>query len=185
MKLAAFFRPWWMILIQGILLIALSIFIFGNPETVITALAFWLGFAVFFTGVVGIVAYFINRKEGDGFYSLLGSSAISLIGILMILKLFATIKAITVVFGILLVIVAVMLISGSVSIRKRWPYWWILTILGCGALLTGFKSIMDVYLGVENLSIIIGLSVLFSGIGMVCLAFIKKIITKVSSESLS
>lgn len=185
MKLATFFRPWWMILIQGILLIALSVFIFNNPETVITALAFWLGFAVFVTGVVGIVAFFVNKKEGEGYYSMFGSVAISIIGLLMILKLFATIKAITVVFGVLLAIVGVMLISGSISIKKRWAYWWIITVLGCGALLTGSKSMMDVYSGSENLSAIIGLCVLFSGIGMVCLALIKKVIKNGGNESAS
>jgi uncharacterized membrane protein HdeD (DUF308 family) len=36
------FRKWWLILIQGILLIILSMYIFNNPVIVLAALSFWL-----------------------------------------------------------------------------------------------------------------------------------------------
>jgi len=43
MILKTLFRSWWMILIQGILMIGLSILVFKNPDTVLATVALWLG----------------------------------------------------------------------------------------------------------------------------------------------
>jgi uncharacterized membrane protein HdeD (DUF308 family) len=52
--------------------------------------------------------------------------------------------------------------------------WWIIASIGAIALILGIKSIVDVYSGAQSISIIIGISVLLSGIGLVILSFLKK-----------
>lgn len=174
MTLSTLFRRWWVILIQGILMIGLSIVIFNNPDAVLAAVALWLGITVIVAGLVGVIAYFANTKDERDMFTLLGSGTILIIGILMISKMFVTIKAITVAFGLLAATVGLALIVGSWGGRKQWSLWWVIALLGTGALVTGIKSILDVTAGSENISTLVGLAVLISGIGLVCLAFLKK-----------
>jgi uncharacterized membrane protein HdeD (DUF308 family) len=152
----------------------LSIVIFNNPGAVLATVALWLGITVIVAGLVGVIAYFSNTKDERDMFTLLGSGAILIIGILMISKMFVTIKAITLAFGLLAAIIGLVLIVGSWGGRKQWSLWWIIALLGTGALITGTKSIMDISTGSENISNLIGLAVLISGIGLICLAFLKK-----------
>ena len=91
MKSYTVFRKWWVILLQGILMIILSILIFNNPDTVLSAIAFWLGAIVIVSGIIGIIAWFTNEKETRDLPMLFGSLAMLIIGILMILKMFVTV----------------------------------------------------------------------------------------------
>jgi uncharacterized membrane protein HdeD (DUF308 family) len=174
LKQSTLFRNWWITLIQGVVLIALSIVIFKNPEALLATMALYLGIVVIITGVVGVVAYFANKSADRNLSTLIGSGVILVIGILMITQTLITIKAITVVFGLLAAIVGVLLISGGFGGRKQWSLWWIIAVLGLCAIITGVKSIMDIYTGAQNVSVLIGTAVLIAGIGLVCLAFLKK-----------
>ena len=85
-----------------------------------------------------------------------------------------TIKAITVLFGLLTVIVGWMVLSGSWNARKQWSLWWVVAIIGVLALLIGIKSIFDMQSGSESISNLIGYAVLLSGIGLIFFAFLKR-----------
>jgi uncharacterized membrane protein HdeD (DUF308 family) len=174
MKLSILFRSWWVILIQGILMIALSILIFRNPAAVLSAAAFYLGLIVLISGAVGMIAYFANPKNERDLFTLLGSAATLLVGLMMISNLFVTAKAITILFGLLVCMVGLVLLSGSWNHRKSWSMWWIIALLGIFGLSIGIKSMLDVYAGAENISNMIGIAVLLSGTGLICLAFLKK-----------
>lgn len=174
MNISLLFRKWWVILIQGLLMIALSIIIFNNPDAVLAAMAFWLGLIITVTGLIGVIAYFASEVEQRDISSLLGSGAVFILGILMISDVFITMKAITLVFGMLVSVVGVILLSGSWNEREKWSLWWAVALLGAGALVLGIKSIIDIYSGAQSISTLIGISVLISGIGLVFLAFLKK-----------
>ena len=65
MQLSTLFRKWWVILLQGILMIVLSILIFNNPDSVLSAIAFYLGAIVIVSGIIGIIAWFTNEIQGS------------------------------------------------------------------------------------------------------------------------
>lgn len=174
MAVSILFRNWWVLLIQGILLIGLSVVIFNNPDAILAAMALWLGATVLVTGLVGFISWFTNTDEERSISILLGSCVMIIIGLLMISKLLVTIKAITVLFGLLTAIVGWIVLSGSWNGRKQWSLWWVVALLGTFTLLAGIKSIMDLYAGAESISNLIGFAVLLSGIGLICFAFLKK-----------
>ena len=155
-------------------MIVLSIIIFNNPDAVLSTLAFMLGVIVIATGLIGLIAWFVITKEKRDMFSLIGSSTVLIIGIIMVTNTGITMKAITLLFGLLVAAVGVILISGSWNERKKWSLWWIIASIGAIALILGIKSIFDVYSGAQSISIIIGISVLLSGIGLVILSFLKK-----------
>jgi uncharacterized membrane protein HdeD (DUF308 family) len=174
MAKAIFFRNWWVLLIQGILLIGLSVVIFKNPNAVLAAVALWLGVIVLVSGLVGFISWFSMPNEERSISIMLGSCAMIIIGLLMITKMLITIKAITVLFGFLTAIVGWMVLSGSWNARKEWSLWWIVALLGAFTLITGIKSIFDIYSGSESISNLIGFAVLLSGIGLIFFAFLKR-----------
>jgi uncharacterized membrane protein HdeD (DUF308 family) len=174
MSTPTIFRNWWVILIQGILMIALGILIFKNPGAVLATLALWLGIIVLVTGLCGVVAYFATAKVNRDTIILLGSIAMVIIGALMVSKLFISMLAITIAFGILVSLIGLVLISGSWNARKLWSMWWIIALLGLATLITGIESMFDVQAGAENISALISISVLLSGMGLILLAYLKK-----------
>lgn len=183
MKPSMLFRKWWVILLQGILMIVLSILIFNNPDAVLSAIAFWLGAIVTLSGLIGIISWFDNERESRDLPVLLASLAMAFIGVLMISKMFVTITAITIVFGLLTTILGIVLLYGGWSGRKEWSYWWLIALLGAATLIMGIKSILDVNAGAENISTLIGISVLLSGVGLLGMALLKKsVVNKVENK---
>lgn len=174
MSVSILFRNWWVLLIQGILLIGLSVVIYKNPDAVLAAVALWLGVIVLVSGLVGCISWFLNSYEERSIPIMLVSCAMIIIGLLMITKMLVTIKAITVLFGLLTAIVGWMVVSGSWNTRKQWSLWWVVALLGVFTLITGIKSIMDIYAGSESISNLIGFAVLLSGIGFIFFAFLKR-----------
>jgi len=174
MIIKTLFRSWWMILIQGILMIGLSILVFKNPDTVLATVALWLGLVVLLSGLVGVLAWFMNSKEHRSFTALMGSVAMLLIGILMISKIILTIKAITLVFGFLTALIGIVVLSGAWNSRKQWSLWWIIALFGLGALVAGTKSMVDIYDGTKSISNLMGIAILLSGIGLIFLSLVKR-----------
>jgi uncharacterized membrane protein HdeD (DUF308 family) len=164
-------------------MIILSIIIFNNPETVLSALAFWLGITVAIGGLAGLISWFETTKQERNMYSLIGSIVMLLAGLLMIFKLMATVKAITMLFGVLTTILGFVILSSSWKNKPNWSLWWLAAILGIFTLITGIKGVFDSYSGSESISNIIGLAVLFSGLGLIALAVLKrKVVTSVKEK---
>lgn len=177
------FRGWVGTLIQGLLMIVLSIIIFNNPESVLSALSFWLGITITIGGLAGIIAWFSTQSHERSIYNIIGSIVMLLAGLMMIFKLAITVKAITMVFGLLTIILGLVILSSSLKNKSNWSMWWLVALLGVLTLITGLKSFFDSYSGSESISNIIGLAVLFAGIGLVALGFLKrKIVNKVKTK---
>jgi uncharacterized membrane protein HdeD (DUF308 family) len=174
MNATTLFRNWWVILIQGILMIVLSILIFNNPGAVLATLAFWFGIIILASGLYGLLAYFLIAKDNRDSIALFGSIAMIIFGFMMMSKMFITMIAITISFGVLVSLIGLVLISGSWQGRKLFSLWWVIAIIGVAILITGIKSIFDVEAGAENISTLIGIPVLLSGIGLIGLALLKK-----------
>lgn len=177
------FHSWTGMLLQGILMIILSIIIFNNPEAVLSTMALWLGISITLGGLVGIVTWLGTPTQERGIYGIIGSIAMLIAGLIMIFKMAITIKAITLVFGILTAVLGYVILSGGLKNKANWSFWWILVLFGGLTLITGIKSIFDSYSGSESISNIMGLAVLFSGIGLIVFAYFKrKIVNTVKAK---
>lgn len=112
------FRKWWLILIQGILLIVLSIYIFNNPVTVLAGLSLWFGLLVLVAGIIGIIAWVSANKTGKENMSLLWSTITAIFGIWLLMNMSATMKSLTVVFGLWMLVTGIHLVQSGWSLKK-------------------------------------------------------------------
>ena len=164
-------RKWWVGLIQGIVLIILSIYIFNNPLDAMKGISIWIGLLILFTGLVGIFSWFSADKRENT--SLLWSVLTIAFGLVMLLNLFAASKIVTILFGLWMVFLGLHFIESGLVFMKHKPFRWVtvftgvLCIVAAGVLIFGWGTGMGV-------SMFIGVQILFAGIALVIFAFVKK-----------
>lgn len=56
-------RKWWITLIQGILFVVFSFYIFSNPVIILRTISLWMSLAVLFIGAVGVVSWLMDYQE--------------------------------------------------------------------------------------------------------------------------
>ena len=173
------FRRWWVLLIQGILLIILAIFIFNNPLNVLAGLSIWVGILVLFAGIAGIFAWFSAEKAERESGSLLWSIVTILFGIVLLANLLATMKALTILFGVWLLIGGIHLIRSGLALRKETSSSGLLIIVtGILAVIVALATIFKIGTGAVTISVLLGLQVLLIGIALVIFSIAKKMIAE-------
>jgi len=172
-------RRWWVLLIQGILLIILAIFIFNNPLNVLAGLSIWVGILVLFAGIAGVFAWFSAEKEERESGSLLWSIVTILFGIVLLANLLATMKALTILFGVWLLIGGIHLIRSGLALRKETSSSGLLIIVtGILAVIVALATIFKIGTGAVTISVLLGLQVLLIGIALVIFSIAKKMIAE-------
>lgn len=170
------FRKWWLILLQGILMIVLSYFIFDNPVAVLAGISLWFGIVVILIGLTGIVVWMITPSADRETVSLIWSLATALFGLLMLMNMFATMKTLTIIFGIWMLVTAYHLFTTGWQLRQDGWLGWLLVIAGILSAIAGFMMITNIGAGAIGISALLGFQVLLAGIAMVLFAFVKKAI---------
>ena len=54
---------WWVILVQAILLVALSIYVFGHPGVTLLSIAYWVSVLILGAGLAGIGGSLVTREQ--------------------------------------------------------------------------------------------------------------------------
>lgn len=169
-------RKWWVILLQGILLIILAIYIFNNPVEVLAGISFWFGLLVLAVGILGVIAWLAADKTEKESMSILWSIVTIGFGLLMLTHLLTTMKTITVIFGLWMLITGVLLTQSGISVKKENSLGWVLVVTGVFSILAAIMIIFNIGTGAVGISTLLGLQVLLTGIGLVILAFAKKVL---------
>jgi uncharacterized membrane protein HdeD (DUF308 family) len=177
------FRKWWMILVQGILLITISFIFFNNPVGVLAVISMWFGILTLAAGALGLIANLMIKNDERDSSSLWWSIATLLLGILMVAKVGLTMKVITVIFGLWILITGIVLLSAGWEHRKAGAVGWIMFLGGVLSIIAGVVIIFDMATGAAWISTLLGIQALIAGIGFIALAFLKRnIIKKIKSS---
>jgi uncharacterized membrane protein HdeD (DUF308 family) len=170
------FKKWWVVLLQGILLIILSVYIFQNPVAVLTGISFWFGLVVLATGLLGIIGWLaVEKSEREGM-SLFWSVITAAFGLLMLLHLLVTMKTLTVIFGLWMLLTGLLLAQSGWSLKRENSFGWAMVIAGVLSAVAAVMMIFNVGTGAVGISTLFGLQVLLTGIVLVLLAFAKKVV---------
>lgn len=179
-------RKWWVTLIQGVLMIIIGIFIFENPEELLSGISLWFGLLTTVTGLAGVLGYMVTKNEKSEMPSLIWSVATTVFGLLILMNLFAAMKAIAIIFGIWVIINGALLISLGWPVRKRHIAGWLLTAAGTISLIAGIIMVFNITAGAKGIALLLGLQAIVSGIALILFALAKKVLvarvkTKVST----
>lgn len=176
------FKKWWVILIQGILLIIIAFIFFNHPAEVLTVISMWVGILTLMAGIGGLLAHFMGSKEERDSTSLLWSILTLLFGFLMLTKIIITMKVITVMFGLWILFTGIWLLAAWREHRKGGSLGWILLIGGILSILAGLAIMFNMYTGAVWISTLLGIQAFIAGIALIILAFVKrKVVNKVKS----
>jgi uncharacterized membrane protein HdeD (DUF308 family) len=170
------FKKWWVVLLQGILLIILSVYIFQNPVAVLTGISFWFGLVVLATGLLGIIGWLAADKQEREGMSLFWSILTAAFGLLMLLHLFATMKILTVIFGLWMLLTGVLLAQSGWSLKRENSFGWAMVIAGVLSAVAAVMMVFNIGTGAVGISTLLGLQVLLTGIALVLLSFAKKVV---------
>jgi uncharacterized membrane protein HdeD (DUF308 family) len=175
-------KKWWVILIQGILMIILSFLVINNPISTLAGISLTIASLVLLIGVLGIVWWFSAPKDDRETSTLIWSIVTAVIGILMAAKLGLTMFTVTVLFGVMLLANGYHLVKNGWANRELGGQAWLVILVGVLSLICGLMSVFNIGLGAITISVILGYQILLGGIALIALAFLKKrLIKKVSS----
>jgi uncharacterized membrane protein HdeD (DUF308 family) len=100
----------------------------------------------------------------------------------MLLSLFATMKMITIIFGLWMLLTGLHILESGIDLKKDHSFGWIILILGALSVLAGVMMIFDIGTGATGVSILFGVQVLVAGIALIIFAFVKKaVVSKVKT----
>ena len=177
------FRKWWMMLLQGILLIIIAFIFFNNPVGVLAVLSMWVGILTLAAGALGLIVNLAMKNEQRDNSSLLWSIVTLVLGLLMVTKIGLTMKAITVIFGLWILITGIVLLFAGIEHRKAGALGWIMVLGGILSIIAGVMIIFDMATGAAWISTLLGIQALIAGIGFILLAFLKRgLVKKIKSS---
>ncbi len=177
------FKKWWVILIQGILLILLGIFIFENPVEALLGASVWFGLMVLFAGLAGVAGWIFSHKENSENVSLIWSIVSVTLGLFVLFNLLAAMKFITVAYGLWVLITGYHLFQSGWSIKKETSIAWVLVLIALFSIVAGTMMLFNINTGATGFATILGIQVILAGIALILLAFVKKwLVSKVKNK---
>jgi uncharacterized membrane protein HdeD (DUF308 family) len=170
------FRKWWIVLLQGILLIFLSLYIFRNPAEVLAGVSLWIGLLICLSGLMGIFsALGPDGSEHRGLL-IVWSLLTAIFGFLLLTNMLATMTFLAILFGIWMLAGGIRLSVAGWSLKDTHTFGWIVTIAGIFSAVAGIMVIFDIGAGAVGISILLGVQVLVAGIALIVLSLVKKTI---------
>ena len=160
-------------MIQGIALIIMSIYVLNNPLNALKGISIWIGVLIFFTGIVGIISWLFADRDAREIGSLVWSLITFVLGILMLMHLFATTRMITILFGLWMVFLGLHFIESGLIFKKHQPFRWTTVIAGLICIFAAVVLIFNLGTG-AGASLFIGVQMLLGGIALIIISFARK-----------
>ena len=165
-------KKWWVGMIQGIVLIILSIYIFNNPLNAMKGLSIWIGLLILFTGLVGIFSWIAADRDKRN-TSLLWSFLTIVFGIVMLMNLFKTTRIVEIFFGLWMVFLGLHFIEQGIVFMKHQTFRWVTVIAGGLCLFAAIVLIFDLGTGM-GANLFLGVQLLLGGIALIFISFARK-----------
>ena len=161
-------RNWWVLLLNGLLLIVAGVLIFGIDWTV-RSLATFIGVLFIVQGVSEAVTIGIDARvrRANVVTGLLSIAT----GILIIVWPKPGLLAVAIILGAWLIVIGTLTIAGAFAARHVMPNWWLLLILGLIEVPLGVLALADPGATLAALITVAGIWAVVVGVMRVVLAF--------------
>lgn len=173
-------RLWYIPLLVGILFVIVSIIAFASPLTSFVALAILFSLSFLFSGISEIVFSLSNRNELDNWgWHLVFGLITAAAGMLLFLNPGISMTLLAFYVGFIVLFRSIAMISFSIDLKKyRVPNWGILLTLGILGAIISFILIWNPVVAGVSVGLLIGLSLLITGLVSIFFSFqLKKLHT--------
>src|SRR4051794_15996427 len=172
-------RNWWVLLLNGALLIVAGFLIFSIDWT-IRELATFIGALFIFQGIAEALTTGIDARVRQA-NVVAGLLSIAL-GIVIIVWPKPGLLAVAIVLGAWLIVMGMLAVSGSVAAREFLPNWWLLLIIGLLEIPLGVLALANPGATLAALITVAGIWAIAIGVMRVVLAFeVKRLPSYVDS----
>lgn len=168
------FSKWWILLLQGILLLVLAFYISNHPEATLAGLTFWISLLVLGAGVTGLLGWLLQSKAERETPDMVWSLASALFGLVLLVKLQFAMQLLTNILGIWMIITGVWVLRSGWQYRQSGGSGWIMIIAGLLSVIAGFFVIFDLAAGAVAVTTLLALQLILAGIALILLALLKR-----------
>ena len=165
---------WWLNLIQGILLIALGIYVYNQPYSMLTGLAFWMSVLILGAGLAAITGWLVDTPKQREGSSLVWGILSTAFGIIFLLKIDIAMNLLKNLLGIWMIVTGAWLAMIGWSNRHYGSRGWLVLVAGLFSMFAGIVVIINITSGAVAVTAIIATQLVFAGIALIALALIKR-----------
>jgi len=133
-------RNWWLLLLNGALLIVAGVLIFSIDWTV-SSLAAFIGALFIVQGVMRAFDVGLDGRVGGA--NVLAGVLSAIVGVAIIVWPSPGVLAVAIFLGAWLIVVGTMSISGSIAARRLLPSWWLVLVTGILEVALGVLALAD------------------------------------------
>lgn len=166
-------KYWWLVLINGIIMIVLSFFIFGNPAGTLVGLALYIGISLMVTGVLLIISSLSNRESDTQWgWNLAGGIVDVIFAFILLSNPAVTATVFPFVVGFWMIFYGVTLFVSSFGNKKDGDKnWWVNLVGGILTVIVGYIIMSDIITGAIAITFWIGSGFMLFGIVNIFAAF--------------
>lgn len=168
------FSKWWVLLLQGILLLVLAFYISNHPEATLAGLTFWISLLVLGAGLTGLVGWLMQSKNEKETADLVWSLASALFGLVLLAKLQFAMQLLTNILGIWMIITGVWVLRNGWQYRQSGGSGWAMIIAGLLSIVAGFFVIFDLAAGAIAITTLLAIQLVLAGVALILLALLKR-----------
>lgn len=193
-QLKATINNWWLFLIQGIILILGSFYVFASPAESYLTLAFFFAILMLMDGFTSIAMSLSNRENMEGWgWQLAGGILSVILGFILLTRPGITMTILPIIVSFFIVSKGVLIIGTSFDLKKEGLQGWGWILFGgIINLILGLLILMNPDVGVALILIYTGIAFFVMGVGSVVISLrlrkVKRKIAKikdVASDKLS
>jgi len=179
-----FLNKWWLMVVQAILLFALSLLLFTRAAGLITGSRYVFAIVALLTGAIAVFGYFFSNPSERDMLEMVSGAFSSLAGLFFLVGGSLADGLTTWFYGAFMVLNAGIIIHASWYLRSEITWWWLsIVLLGYTIEVLYLFSSESTFLNIP-IAVLAGIQFFLSGLIWILLAFVVRKLEKEYSKTI-
>ncbi len=169
-----FFNKWWLLMMEGIILLIVSYFLFNEEGIHIISIKNILGFTALLNGSISIIGYFLTGSDEKNKWEMFLGILNSFTGLLLLSSLLLDRQIANWLFLINMFLNAVLLLLASSQLKAEIHWWWISFISMASTIFLIYCLNTGTIIDQLKLGILAGFQFFITGLLLIVFAFVMR-----------
>jgi uncharacterized membrane protein HdeD (DUF308 family) len=179
-----FLNKWWLMVVQAILLFALSLLLFTRAASLITGSRYVFAIVALLTGAIAVFSYFFSNPSEKDILEMISGLFSCLAGIFFLVGGSLADGLTTWFYGAFMALNALIIVHASWYLRSEINWWWLsLVLLGYTIKVLLLFSAASTLLNIP-IAVLAGIQFLLSGLMWILLAFVVRKLKREYSKTI-